>query len=95
MAAGPKTPSTSSSRRSPASRSRTSRARPNRIKAGIGAIEAALMARLGYQRYGVQGGDWGSIIGTQMALNDAPHVAGLHINMCTGQPLPEAIRMPA
>ena len=41
------------------------------------------MARLGYQRYGVQGGDWGSIIGTQVALNDAPHVAGLHLNMCT------------
>ena len=41
------------------------------------------MARLGYQRYGVQGGDWGSIIGTQIALNDAPHVAGLHLNMCT------------
>ena len=52
--------------------------------AKIGAIEAALMARLGYQKYGVQGGDWGSIIGTQIALNDAPHVAGLHINMCTG-----------
>jgi pimeloyl-ACP methyl ester carboxylesterase len=52
--------------------------------AKIGAIEAALMARLGYQKYGVQGGDWGSIIGTQVALNDAPHVAGLHINMCTG-----------
>ena len=52
--------------------------------AKIGAIEAALMARLGYRKYGVQGGDWGSIIGTQIALNDAPHVAGLHINMCTG-----------
>jgi pimeloyl-ACP methyl ester carboxylesterase len=50
--------------------------------ARIGAIEAALMARLGYSRYGVQGGDWGSIIGTQVALNDAPHVAGLHLNMC-------------
>ena len=52
--------------------------------ARIGAIEAALMARLGYQKYGVQGGDWGSIIGTQVALNDAAHVAGLHLNMCTG-----------
>jgi pimeloyl-ACP methyl ester carboxylesterase len=56
---------------------------PGYDPARIGAIEAALMARLGYQRYGVQGGDWGSIIGTQVALNDAPHVAGLHINMCT------------
>lgn len=51
--------------------------------ARIAALEAKLMARLGYQRYGVQGGDWGSIIGTQVALNDAPRVAGLHLNMCT------------
>ena len=58
--------------------------------ARIGAIEAALMARLGYQKYGVQGGDWGSIIGTQVALNDAPHVAGLHLNMCTGTAPPGA-----
>ena len=57
---------------------------PGYDPARIGAIEATLMARLGYTRYGVQGGDWGSIIGTQVALNDAPHVAGLHLNMCTG-----------
>ena len=42
------------------------------------------MARLGYTRYGVQGGDWGSIISTQVALADAPHVVGLHLNMCFG-----------
>lgn len=52
--------------------------------ARIALVEAKLMARLGYRRYGAQGGDWGSIISTQIALNDAPHVAGLHINMCTG-----------
>jgi microsomal epoxide hydrolase len=52
----------------------------------IAAIEAALMARLGYTRYGVQGGDWGSIIGTRVALDDAPHVAGLHLNMCRAAP---------
>ena len=50
----------------------------------IAALEAKLMARLGYTRYGVQGGDWGSIISTQVALVDAPHVAGLHLNMCFG-----------
>ncbi len=59
---------------------------PGYDPARIGALEAKLMARLGYQRYGVQGGDWGSIIGTQVALNDAPHVAGLHLNMCTAAP---------
>jgi pimeloyl-ACP methyl ester carboxylesterase len=52
--------------------------------ARIALLEAKLMARLGYTRYGVQGGDWGSIISTQVALADAPHVAGLHINMCFG-----------
>jgi pimeloyl-ACP methyl ester carboxylesterase len=52
--------------------------------ARIAQIEAALMARLGYTRYGVQGGDWGAIIGTQVAARDAAHVAGLHINMCIG-----------
>jgi L-ascorbate metabolism protein UlaG (beta-lactamase superfamily)/pimeloyl-ACP methyl ester carboxylesterase len=52
----------------------------------IGEIEAKLMARLGYARYGVQGGDWGSIIGQQVARNDATHVAGLHMNMCRTAP---------
>jgi len=54
--------------------------------ARIAATEAKLMARLGYQRYGVQGGDWGAIIGAQVARNDAAHVAGLHLNMCTAPP---------
>jgi epoxide hydrolase len=56
----------------------------------IAALEAALMARLGYTRYGVQGGDWGSIVGTRVALNDAAHVAGLHLNMCRTGPPPGA-----
>jgi microsomal epoxide hydrolase len=50
----------------------------------MAAILATLMARLGYTRYGLQGGDWGAIIGPAQALLDAPRVAGLHINMCTG-----------
>ena len=45
-------------------------------------IIAKLMARLGYTRYGVQGGDWGGIISRIIALNDATHVAGLHLNFC-------------
>ena len=57
---------------------------PGYDPARIAAVEAKLMARLGYARYGAQGGDWGSIISTQIALLDAPHVAGLHINMCFG-----------
>ena len=42
---------------------------------------AELMSRLGYERYGAQGGDWGALITTQLALLDAEHVAGIHLNM--------------
>ncbi len=46
-------------------------------------IIATLMARLGYTRYGIQGGDWGGIISRIIALKDPAHVAGLHLNFCT------------
>ena len=59
---------------------------PGYDPARIAAIEAKLMARLGYHRYGAQGGDWGAIISTQLALIDAPHLVGLHLNMCTAPP---------
>ena len=39
------------------------------------------MSRLGYQRYGAQGGDWGSIISRELGLADPEHVAGVHLNM--------------
>ena len=52
----------------------------------MGTIIAKLMARLGYQRYGVQGGDWGGIISRLVALDDPTHVAGLHLNFCTAGP---------
>jgi pimeloyl-ACP methyl ester carboxylesterase len=54
----------------------------------MGRIIATLMARLGYTRYGVQGGDWGGIISRYVALNDADHVAGLHLNFCIAGPPP-------
>ena len=43
-----------------------------------------LMGRLGYPRYGAQGGDWGAQITTRMAALDARHCAGLHLNMPLG-----------
>ncbi|HEY2150201.1 MAG TPA: epoxide hydrolase [Vicinamibacterales bacterium] len=54
----------------------------------MGAIIATLMARLGYTRYGLQGGDWGGIISRLVAIDDAPHVAGLHLNFCLAGPPP-------
>lgn len=40
-----------------------------------------LMARLGYDRYVAQGGDWGSIITQAIGLSETQHCAGIHINM--------------
>jgi microsomal epoxide hydrolase len=42
---------------------------------------AELMSLLGYQRYGAQGGDWGSVIARELGLADPEHVAGVHLNM--------------
>ena len=47
---------------------------------------AAVMSGLGYERYGAQGGDWGSIISSHIALQDFEHVAGIHINMVVARP---------
>ena len=41
----------------------------------IADINAQLMARLGYDRYGTQGGDWGAVISRWIAAKDAVHVA--------------------
>jgi epoxide hydrolase len=47
-----------------------------------------LMARLGYDRYGAQGGDWGSAVTTSIGRQDPGHVAGIHLNMVMGRPEP-------
>jgi len=40
-----------------------------------------LMARLGYSRYGAQGGDWGAQIATRIGSLDEGRCAGIHLNM--------------
>jgi pimeloyl-ACP methyl ester carboxylesterase len=45
----------------------------------------ALMGRLGYDRYGAQGGDWGAAVTTQIGQNEGG-CAGIHINMPLGRP---------
>ncbi len=47
----------------------------------IAAAFAELMRRLGYDRYGAQGGDWGAMITNYLAIVDADHVAAIHLNM--------------
>jgi pimeloyl-ACP methyl ester carboxylesterase len=40
-----------------------------------------LMRRLGYRRYGAQGGDWGSTISRELGLAAPGHLIGVHLNM--------------
>jgi microsomal epoxide hydrolase len=49
-----------------------------------------LMGRLGYQRYGAQGGDWGSSVSRELGLIASGHVVGVHLNMLF-YPLPDDI----
>jgi epoxide hydrolase len=51
----------------------------------------ALMARLGYGRYGAQGGDWGSMVTSSIGRQDAGHVAGIHLNMPVAAPDPDTL----
>jgi microsomal epoxide hydrolase len=54
---------------------------------------AVLMQRLGYARYGAQGGDWGALVTSMLGLRDAAHLAGIHVNMALATPLPDADKL--
>jgi pimeloyl-ACP methyl ester carboxylesterase len=41
---------------------------------------AELMHRLGYERYGAQGGDWGAFVSPELGRIDPEHVVGIHVN---------------
>lgn len=53
----------------------------NNIRIGKAFIE--LMSRLGYQRFGVQGGDAGAIIGPEIGRLAAERIVGIHLNAAT------------
>ncbi|MFC0203790.1 epoxide hydrolase family protein [Novosphingobium soli] len=55
----------------------------------IGQAWAALMRRLGYERWFAQGGDWGGIITTTMAGRAPAGLAGIHTNMPLARPSAE------
>ena len=56
----------------------------------VAEAEIELMKRLGYARYGAQGGDWGAMISTQIGRLDPAHCAGIHLNMAIAFPAPDA-----
>jgi epoxide hydrolase len=55
---------------------------------GVGKVAEAwetLMTRLGYDRYGAQGGDWGAAVTTAIGRNGG-HCAGIHVNFALAFP---------
>jgi pimeloyl-ACP methyl ester carboxylesterase len=50
-----------------------------------------LMARLGYEHYVSQGGDWGSVVSDVLARQQPPGLLGIHVNMPATVP-PEIAR---
>lgn len=61
---------------------------------GVGKIAdtwGALMARLGYDRYVAQGGDWGAMVTTCIGAQDPDHCAAIHLNMPIAPPDPDTM----
>src|SRR5215218_2688715 len=56
----------------------------------IAAAFDALMSVLGYERYGVQGGDWGGILAAKLGAAYPGRVAGIHVNYVIAPPPPDA-----
>ncbi len=52
----------------------------------IAHILAALMEKIGYERYAIAGGDWGAIINRHLANNYPERLIGLHSNMMLAGP---------
>jgi pimeloyl-ACP methyl ester carboxylesterase len=62
--------------------------KPSKTGWGVGKIAEAwetLMLRLGYDRYGAQGGDWGAAVTTQIGRNRG-HCIAIHLNMPIARP---------
>jgi pimeloyl-ACP methyl ester carboxylesterase len=53
-----------------------------------------LMIQLGYNQYFAQGGDWGSIITTEIGIQNLGNCRGLHINMPLVSPDPKTLAQP-
>ena len=68
--------------------------KPDRPGWGVPRVAAAweqLMLRLGYQRFGAQGGDWGSLVTTRIGTHHTDHLVGIHTNMAVVPPDPETM----
>jgi pimeloyl-ACP methyl ester carboxylesterase len=50
----------------------------------VAAAFAELMRRLGYRRYGAQGGDWGAVISRELGRTHPGQVIGVHLTVLPG-----------
>ncbi len=58
----------------------------------IGRAWGQLMARLGYDRYVAQGGDWGAVVTACMGITESNNCAGIHMNMPVVSPSKTALQ---
>ena len=66
--------------------------KPTRTGWGVGRIAdawAELMTALGYERFGAQGGDWGSAVTMAIGQQHPDRCAGVHLNMVSVRPMGE------
>ncbi len=63
--------------------------------ARIAAAWGTLMQRLGYERWGVQGGDWGALVAEQIGREELAGCVGLHLNFTLVAPTPEELADPS
>jgi pimeloyl-ACP methyl ester carboxylesterase len=71
--------------------------KPTHTGWGVERIASAwdtLMVRLGYNRFGAQGGDWGAAVTRQIGRN-AGHCVAIHTNMPIGSPPAEVLANPS
>ena len=71
--------------------------RPRAAGWGIERIADAwstLMSRLGYHRYGAQGGDWGGVVARVLASRHRAQLIGMHLNMVVSFPDPDTAADP-
>lgn len=73
--------------------------RPNQKRYGVEAITdlfASLMTdTLGYERFGAQGGDWGSFITARLGALYSDRLAGIHLNMMPVKREPSMLTNPS
>jgi epoxide hydrolase len=55
----------------------------------IASAWSELMGRLGFDRYGAQGGDWGTSVSASIAQQDPAHVVGVHLMPPLAPPDPD------